>query len=135
MDDKDDIIKNGDIDEDGNRKHSRIPVNVKIENWPIPGLKDYEVYSNDISVGGIMIEVIPPIDDKVLLEKDDYINVAFRLSENEGYLQVSSQIKWIKKNVKNKDGKDVTQIGVEFTVMPDSIESAIDNFLEIKKDS
>ena len=76
------------------RKHKRIPVRFKIENWPIPNLKDCKIFSHNLSVEGMLIEISPPLEDAIDLSVGNTIDVSFLLPQREEYLTVSSEIVW-----------------------------------------
>lgn len=106
------------------RKHSRVPIRLKLAGWPVPALKGYSLCSYDISKGGIKVEISPPLSEDVELKENDMITVSFELSPDEGYLTASSRVVW------RKDGEEISYIGAEFLTIPESIYEKIDNFLE-----
>lgn len=115
------------------RKHPRIPVRIKLENWPLPQLKGYSIFSHNISLGGMMIEIIPNLQGNIDLKVGDIINISFLLPTRKDYLNISSKIAWKKDKVQDQDGKEATHIGIKFAAMSDILESVITDFL--KKES
>jgi len=112
------------------RVHPRIPIKFKLTNWSTDQFKGHDVFTHNLSIGGVMIEVIPSLSGEFELKVGETINVGFLLPGQEEFLQVSSEVVWIKYLVQNPEGKESTYIGTKFIVLTEEIEKSVNEYIE-----
>ena len=119
------------------RKHARVAVYLKISDPPAPKLKEYTVCTHNLSLGGMMIVVTPPLKTLDELKVGENMEMSFVISIKAGVMNIPSRVAWTKEKVLTPDNEEASCAGVEFLSLSEQHKGLITEFLKekIEKDA
>jgi c-di-GMP-binding flagellar brake protein YcgR len=114
------------------RKHPRISVYLTLEGTRMTKLKGHQLSSHNLSQGGMMIIISPPMPKDNPLLIGEKLTVSFAIDTREGSVDIPGQIVWIKELVLTPDNEQASCAGVRFTEIQPKVAEMIKNFLSGK---
>jgi len=112
------------------RKHPRVAVYLKVTSSGIPKLKEYSTCSYNLSLGGIMLVITPPLKNASEIKINDQLTLSFVISTKSGLLNILSKVVWVKDYVLTPESESASCLGIEFLSVPEETKVLINAFLK-----